>query len=122
VWALDKAVEQCVAGKWMSDIVEAIHSTAEEYGVFPVRNYGGHGIGKKVHQEPFVPNNRKDMGKTNLKLRQGLVIAIEPMFALGTEETKNASDGCGYQKRSHCVDGDLRWVRRKSRSNQRKRV
>jgi len=91
--ALDKAVEQCVAGKWMSDIVEAIHSTAEEYGVFPVRNYGGHGIGKKVHQEPFVPNNRKDMGKTNLKLRQGLVIAIEPMFALGTEETKNASDG-----------------------------
>ncbi len=91
--ALKRAIGNCVAGRWMSDIVEAIHSTAEEYGVYPVRNYGGHGIGKKVHQEPFVPNNRKDMGKTNLKLRQGLVIAIEPMFAIGTEETVTAKDG-----------------------------
>ncbi len=91
--ALYKAIENCVAGKWMSDIVEAIHSTAEKYGFYPVRNYGGHGIGKKVHQEPFVPNNRKDMGKTNLKLRQGLVIAIEPMFSAGTEETITAQDG-----------------------------
>ncbi len=91
--ALNRAVDNCVAGNWMSDIVEAIHSTAERYGVYPVRNYGGHGIGKKVHQEPFVPNHRKDMGKTNLRLRQGLVIAIEPMFSTGTEETITAQDG-----------------------------
>ncbi len=96
--ALERAVERAVAGNWLSDIVEAIHSTAEEYGVYPVLKYGGHGIGKKVHEEPFVPNNRKDLGKKDIKLRQGMVIAIEPMFSLGTEET--VSDGDGWTVRT----------------------
>ena len=91
--ALERAVNMAKAGNWLSDIVEAIHSTAEEYGVYPVLKYGGHGIGKKVHEEPFVPNNRKDLGKKNIKLRQGMVIAIEPMFSLGTEETVHDGDG-----------------------------
>ena len=91
--ALERAVKMAKAGNWLSDIVEAIHSTAEEYGVYPVLKYGGHGIGKKVHEEPFVPNNRKDLGKKNIKLRQGMVIAIEPMFSLGTEETVHDGDG-----------------------------
>jgi len=91
--ALERAVERAKAGNWLSDIVEAIHSTAEEYGVYPVLRYGGHGIGKKVHEEPFVPNNRKDLGKKDIKLRQGMVIAIEPMFSLGTEETVHDGDG-----------------------------
>ena len=96
--ALERAVERAVAGNWLSDIVEAIHSTAEEYGVYPVLKYGGHGIGKKVHEEPFVPNNRKDLDKKDIKLRQGMVIAIEPMFSLGTEET--VSDGDGWTVRT----------------------
>ncbi len=91
--ALDRAVEKAVAGGWLSDIVEAIHSTAEEYGVYPVLKYGGHGIGRRVHEEPFVPNNRKDLSKKDLKLRQGMVLAIEPMFSLGTEETYCDGDG-----------------------------
>ncbi len=91
--ALQRAVEQAFAGNWLSNLVEAVHSTAEEFGVYPVLKYGGHGIGKKVHEEPFVPNNRKDLGKKDIKLRRGMVIAIEPMFALGTEETVHDSDG-----------------------------
>ncbi len=91
--ALEKAVQKATHGNWLSDIVETIHSTAEEYGVYPVLKYGGHGIGKKVHEEPFVPNNRKDLGKKNIKLRRGMVIAIEPMFSLGTEETVSDGDG-----------------------------
>ena len=91
--ALERAVQKASPGNWLSDIVEAVHSTAEEYGVYPVLKYGGHGIGKKVHEEPFVPNNRKDMGNKNVKLRRGMVIAIEPMFALGTEETVHDGDG-----------------------------
>ncbi len=91
--ALERAIEKAVAGNWMSDIVNAIHSTAEEYGVYPIQKYGGHGIGKRVHEEPFVPNNRKDLGKKDIKLRQGMVIAIEPMFSLGTEETVQDGDG-----------------------------
>ncbi len=91
--ALRRAVEMAKAGNWLSEIVETIHSTAEEFGVYPVLRYGGHGIGRKVHEEPFVPNNRKDLGKKDVKLRQGMVIAIEPMFALGTEETIQDGDG-----------------------------
>ncbi len=91
--ALERAVEKAVAGNWLSDIVNSIHSTAEEFKVFPVLKYGGHGIGKRIHEEPFVPNNRKDLGKKDLKLKQGMVIAIEPMFALGTEETLQDGDG-----------------------------
>lgn len=91
--ALERAVKAAVPGNWLSDIVERIHSTAEEYGVHPVLRYGGHGIGRKVHEEPFIPNNRKDMGRKDVKLRQGMVIAIEPMFALGTEETVHDGDG-----------------------------
>ncbi len=91
--ALERAVSLCTAGNWLSQIVEAIHSTAEEFKVFPVKKYGGHGIGRKVHEEPFVPNNRKDMDKKDIKLRQGMVIAIEPMFSLGTEETTYDGDG-----------------------------
>ncbi len=91
--ALERAIEKAVAGNWLSDIVEAVHSTAEEYGVYPVLKYGGHGIGKRVHEEPFVPNNRKDLSGKDIKLRRGMVIAIEPMFALGTEETVNDGDG-----------------------------
>ncbi len=91
--ALERAVKKAVPGGWLSDIVETVHSTAEEFGVFPVLKYGGHGIGKRVHEEPFVPNNRKDLGKKDVKLRRGMVIAIEPMFALGTEETVHDGDG-----------------------------
>ncbi|MFN3813189.1 MAG: type I methionyl aminopeptidase [Aquificaceae bacterium] len=91
--ALEEAVKVCVVGNWLSDVVEAIHKTAEKYGMHPVRGLGGHGIGRKIHEEPFIPNNRKDMERRNVKLRQGMVIAIEPMFALGTEETTSDSDG-----------------------------
>lgn len=92
--ALEEAVKVCVPGNWVSDITRAIHRTAEKYGVFPVRGLGGHGIGKRVHEDPFIPNNLKDMEKRDVKLRQGMVIAIEPMFAIGTEET--ALDGDGW--------------------------
>ncbi len=91
--ALERAVEKATAGNWLSDVVEAIHGTAEEFKVFPVLKYGGHGIGRKIHEEPFVPNNRKDLGGKDIKLKQGMVIAIEPMFALGTEETVQDGDG-----------------------------
>ncbi len=90
--ALERAVRMAVPGNWLSDVVKTIHSTAEEYGVYPVLKYGGHGIGKRIHEEPFVPNNRKDLGKKDVKLRQGMVIAIEPMFSLGTEETVQDGD------------------------------
>jgi methionyl aminopeptidase len=55
-----------------------------------VRNYGGHGVGRKLHEEPFVHNFRT--GVKGPKLRPGVVLAIEPMFNLGTEEVYTAED------------------------------
>lgn len=91
--ALYNAIERAMPGNRVGDITKAIHETAQKYGFKTVLRYGGHGIGRKIHEEPFVPNNIKDIGKKNPKLRQGMVIAIEPMLTTGTEETVEDSDG-----------------------------
>ncbi|NPA33233.1 MAG: type I methionyl aminopeptidase [Aquificae bacterium] len=91
--ALYRAIEKATPGRKIGDITHAIHETATSYGFKTILRYGGHGVGRKVHQEPFVPNNPKDVGKKNPRLRQGMVIAIEPMLAVGTEETVEDGDG-----------------------------
>jgi len=101
--ALYRAIEEALPGKRIGDITMAIHRTAEEHGFKTILRYGGHGVGRKIHQEPFVPNNPKDIGKKNPRLRQGMVIAIEPMLAVGTEET--VEDGDGWTVRTK--DGSL---------------
>ena len=64
-------------------------ATARGYGI--VRNYGGHGIGRQMHEEPHVPNHgAPDRGPM---LRSGLTLAIEPMLTTGTDDTKELADG-----------------------------
>ncbi|MEN3034320.1 MAG: type I methionyl aminopeptidase [Aquificaceae bacterium] len=92
--ALEEAVRVCTPGNWVSDIVYAIDKVARKYGVYPLKNLGGHGIGRKVHEEPFVPNHvqtLKEEGK-DYKLRQGMVLAIEPMLSLGSEDITHDGD------------------------------
>ncbi|GAB6065039.1 type I methionyl aminopeptidase [Aquifex pyrophilus] len=91
--ALYNAIEKAIPGKKVGDITRAIQETAERYGFKTIQRYGGHGVGRRVHEEPFIPNNLKDVGKKNPRLRQGMVIAIEPMLSLGTEETVEDGDG-----------------------------
>ncbi len=92
--ALEEAVKVCVPGNWVSDIVETIHRVAKKYGVYPLKNLGGHGIGRKVHEDPFIPNHPETLRreKKDYKLRQGMVVAIEPMLSLGTEEISHDGD------------------------------
>ncbi len=92
--ALEEAVKVCVPGNWVSDIVEAIYKVAKKYGVYPLKNLGGHGIGRKVHEEPFIPNHPETLRreKKDYKLRQGMVVALEPMLSLGTEEIAHDGD------------------------------
>jgi len=91
--ALKEAVEACVPGNWLSDITKAIKRVADRHGVYPVKNLGGHGIGRKVHEPPFVPNNLEDFKyERDVKLRAGMVLAIEPMLALGTSEITHDGD------------------------------
>jgi methionyl aminopeptidase len=90
--ALYRAIENAVAGKRLGDIGFAVQSYVEKehrFGV--VRELVGHGIGRELHEAPEVPNFGK-RGK-GIKLREGLVIAIEPMVNLGTRDVKTAKDG-----------------------------
>lgn len=79
--ALFKGIEQCRAGKHLSDIGAAVQQHVEAHGCSVVRDLVGHGIGRALHEEPQVPN----FGQAGhgLKLRPGLVIAVEPMVNLG---------------------------------------
>ncbi|MFN3946832.1 MAG: type I methionyl aminopeptidase [Aquificaceae bacterium] len=92
--ALEEAVKVCMPGNWVSDIVDAIYKVAKKYGVYPLKNLGGHGIGRKVHEDPFIPNHPANLIQENkdYKLRQGMVLAVEPMLSLGTDEISHNGD------------------------------
>jgi len=90
--ALYRGIEQAKAGNRVGDISHAIQSYCEKthnYGV--VRELVGHGVGKKLHEKPNVPNFGK-RGK-GVVMKSGLVIAIEPMINMGRKEVKQLSDG-----------------------------
>ncbi len=77
--------------KRIGDISYAVQEHAEKNGYGVVRELVGHGVGRQMHEDPQVPNyGRKGSGKV---IKDGLVIAIEPMINMGTEKVKFHSDG-----------------------------
>jgi len=89
--ALFLGIEQAVPGKRLSDISHAIQSHVEAAGFSVVRQFVGHGIGKALHEDPQIPNYGKPgMG---IRLKPGMVIAIEPMVNVGGYEVKTLEDG-----------------------------
>jgi len=89
--SLTFAIQNAVAGKRIGDIGYAVQSHAEANGYGVVREMVGHGLGKKLHEKPEVPNyGRRGKG---LMLKEGLVIAIEPMINMGTKDIKQDKDG-----------------------------
>lgn len=89
--SLYKGIEQCVRGKRVGDISFAIQQHCEKEGYGVVRELVGHGLGRKMHEDPQVPNyGRKGSGKV---LKDGIVLAIEPMINMGTEKVKFHDDG-----------------------------
>ncbi|GAB3234090.1 type I methionyl aminopeptidase [Hymenobacter seoulensis] len=84
-------IEQAVAGNRMGDVSFAIQNHVEKQGYGVVRELVGHGIGKKLHERPEVPNYGKR--GAGLKLQTGLVLAIEPMVNLGTKSVIQEKDG-----------------------------
>jgi|TARA_B110000914_G_scaffold222971_1_gene237502 methionyl aminopeptidase len=89
--ALYKGIEKAIIGNRMGDISFAIQDHAEKNGYGVVRELVGHGLGKKLHESPEVPNyGRRGSG---IKLKKGLVIAIEPMINMGTRKILQHSDG-----------------------------
>jgi methionyl aminopeptidase len=83
--SLYQAIHQAKAGARLSDVSHAVQAHAEKNGFGVVRQYVGHGVGRKMHEPPQVPN----FGPPHLGpvLKPGMVFAIEPMLNTGTEET-----------------------------------
>jgi len=95
--AMDAGIARLVPGGRLGDVGHAIEAEARrraaedgrEYGI--VADYGGHGIGTSMHMEPFVPNVGR--AGSGMRLRTGMVLAIEPMLTGGTDETVELEDG-----------------------------
>jgi methionyl aminopeptidase len=92
--ALYAGIKQAKVGNRIGDIGAAIQIIAEQNGLAVIKDLTGHGVGYGVHEEPFVPNEGKK-GEGEL-IEEGLVIAIEPMFSLGSSYIKTANDGYTY--------------------------
>ena len=88
--ALDAGIAQAAPGNFLGDIGHAIQTVAEAAGYGVVRDLVGHGIGREMHEDPQVPNVGQP-GK-GLKLRAGLVLAIEPMINAGGPEVRTLAD------------------------------
>jgi methionyl aminopeptidase len=89
--SLERAIAVCVPGSRLGDIGWAVQSHAEAHGYSIVRQFVGHGIGHKMHEEPHVPNYG-EAGKGR-RLSPGLVVAIEPMVNAGGPDVLVKDDG-----------------------------
>jgi methionyl aminopeptidase len=89
--SLFQAIDKCQVGNRLGDVCNAVQAYVEPRGYSVVRNYCGHGVGRAMHEEPQVPNYGRP--GTGPVLREGWVIAIEPMINLGHEDVQVLSDG-----------------------------
>ena len=90
--SLYKGIEKAIVGNRVGDIAYAIQDyTEKKYGYGVVRELVGHGLGRSLHEDPQVPNYGKR--GTLTKLRENMVLAIEPMINLGTKDVYTEEDG-----------------------------
>ncbi len=89
--SLKRAIACCTPDNYLSDIGITIQEYVEAEGFSTVRDYVGHGIGTSMHEDPQVPHYYT--GHRGIHLREGLVIAVEPMINEGTWKVRSLSDG-----------------------------
>ena len=87
---LDIAISKMVPGNTVGDVGYAVETFVEEQGFYITRTYTGHGVGRKMHEGPQVPNYGRP-GK-GMRLREGMTIALEPMVLVGTSKTRVKDD------------------------------
>ena len=89
--SLYRGIDACVPGNRLFDIGHAVESYVSTFGYGIVRDYCGHGVGRRLHEEPQVPNfGRPDTGP---RIKPGWCLALEPMINLGTHEVETLEDG-----------------------------
>ena len=92
--SLQHAIARMVPGNRLSDVGRAVQQHAESNGFSVVRQFVGHGIGRKMHEDPKVPNFVETSGEgADLTLHEGLVLAIEPMLNCGTYKVNVLGNG-----------------------------
>jgi methionyl aminopeptidase len=89
--ALECGIAQVQVGKRLGDISAAVQERVEQAGFSVVREFVGHGVGRRLHEDPPVPNY--GMRERGVRLREGMVIAIEPMVNIGGPDVMMKSDG-----------------------------
>ncbi|OGC52156.1 type I methionyl aminopeptidase [candidate division WWE3 bacterium RIFCSPLOWO2_01_FULL_39_13] len=82
--ALDRAISRFISGNYLKDISAAIQKTVEKGGYSVIREFGGHGIGKKSHEPPFIPCYMDP--NLDIPLKTGMVFAVEVMYAMGSPD------------------------------------
>ncbi len=82
--ALYAGIKSAKSGNFLGDIGFAISEVAKKYNMTVIRGLGGHGIGKDLHEDPFI-DNFGEQGK-GIVLKENMVLAIEPMFSIGSEK------------------------------------
>ena len=92
--ALNIGIKQAKIGRQIGDISHVIEERAYKDDLFVVDGLSGHGVGYEIHEDPYVPNIGDP--RTGEKIEEGLVIAIEPMFALGASDIILEKDGQTY--------------------------
>ena len=93
--ALSAGIKEAIPSNRMGDVSYAIQKEIEEAGFKVVRELGGHGVGDRVHEEPFVPNFGRP--GTGAVLEEGMVLALEPIAAAGKAAVILAPDGYTYR-------------------------
>ena len=89
--ALERAIEQCQVGNHVGDISQAIQTTIEKVGYSVARELGGHGVGKRLHEPPFIPGlGQSGEGPV---LREGMTLAVEVIYASGNGKMAVLNDG-----------------------------
>lgn len=100
--SLELAIKQCKPGNRLGDIGWAIQNYVEKKGFNVVRDLVGHGIGKKVHEEPEILNYGPSRG-LGIKLKPGMVLAIEPMIVIGNYEIEKTEDKFGFRSKDRSI-------------------
>lgn len=103
--ALENAIKKAVVGGHIGDISFEIEKVAKENGFGIIKGLSGHGVGYAVHEDPYVPNEGR-AGDGEI-IKEGLVIAIEPMFSLGKGHAKLLSDGYTYSTRDGSISAHV---------------
>lgn len=112
--SLFAGIEKMRDGNILDDVSKAVEDVAKENNLGIVRQYGGHGVGRSMHEEPFVFNYQVG---NKLVLKPGMTIALEPMFNLGCDDvvlqsdnwtvtTKDNKNSAHFEHTVHITDGE----------------